>query len=160
MLCVCFVVVECKGRAKDLFVAVVSYASMSSFNNNHQVLTHLIHTFSHPITHISPLSHSLGNMDDSCSYLASSAKAGNQHKNPGGEKKGLRSLVKESISHRYVHIRGHGYMYRSINSAERVHLEPQDHHHRRWQPSRLIPGCLPTGMMPPYHLALSHPRVH
>ena len=34
MLCVCFVVLACKGRAKDLFVAVASYASMLSFNNN------------------------------------------------------------------------------------------------------------------------------
>jgi len=35
-LCFVFtlVVVECKGRAKDLFMAVVFYASMSSFNNN------------------------------------------------------------------------------------------------------------------------------
>ena len=79
--------------------------------------------FSHPITHISPLSHSLGDKDDSCSYFASSAKAENQHKNLGGEKKGLHSLIKGSIGHRNVHIRGRGYTYRSINSVERVHLE-------------------------------------
>ena len=142
MLCVCFMVVECKGRAKDLFVAIVSYAGMSSFNNNNSSsFTHLIHMVSHPITHISPLSHSLGDKDDSCSYLASSAKAENQHKNPGGEKKGLPSLIKGGVGHRNVHIRGCGYTYRSINSAERVHLEPQDHHHRRWPPSRLIPAA-------------------
>ena len=126
----------------------------------HQVLTHLIHTFSHPITHISPLSHSLGDKDDSLSCIASSAKARIQHKNRGGEKKGLYSLIKGSVGHRNVHIRERGYTYRSINSAERVHLEPQDHHRRRWPPSRLIPGCLSTSTMPPYHLALGHPGVH
>ena len=78
---------------------------------------------SHPITHISPLSHSLGDKDDSRSYLASSSKVGNQRKNPGGEKKGLHSLIKGSVGYRNVHIQGRGYTYRSINSAERVHLE-------------------------------------
>ena len=125
-----------------------------------QVLTRLIHMFSHPITHISPLSHSLGDKDDSRSYLASSAKARNQHKNLGGEKKGLHSLIKGSVGHRNVHIRGCDYTYRSINSSKRVHLEPQDHHHRWWPPSRLIPGCLPTGTMSPCHSALGHPGVH
>jgi len=126
----------------------------------HQVLTHLIHTFSHPITHISPLSHSLGDKDDSHSYLASSAKANNQHKNRGGEKKGLHSLIKGSVGHRNVHIQGCGYTYRLINSTEHVHLEPQDHHHRCCTSSRLMPGYPLTGTMPPYHLALSHPRDH
>ena len=79
--------------------------------------------FSHPITHISSLSHSLGDKDDSCLYLASSAKAKNQHNNLGGEKKGLHSLIKGSVGHRNIHNRGYGYTYRSINSAERVHLE-------------------------------------
>ena len=103
--CVCFVVVECKGRAKDLFVVVVFlYEYVKFLIIIHQVLIHHIHTFSHPITHISPLSHSLGDKDDSRSYLASSAKAGNQHKNPGGEKKGLHSLIKGSVGHRNVHI--------------------------------------------------------
>ena len=87
--------------------------------------------FSHPITHISPLSHSLGDKDDSRSYLASWAKARNQHKNLGGEKKGLHSLIKGSVGHSNVHIRGRGNTYRSINSTERVHLEPQDHNHQR-----------------------------
>ena len=27
-------------------------------------------------------------------------------------------------------------------------------------PPRLIPGYLPIGAMPPYHLDLGHPRVH
>ena len=79
--------------------------------------------FSHSITHISPLSHSLGDKDDSRSYLASSANAKNQHKNPGGEKTGLDSLIKGSVGHRNVHIRGCSYTYRSINSTECVHLE-------------------------------------
>ena len=161
MLCVCFVIVEYKDRAKDLFLAIVFPMRVCQvLIIIHQVLTHLIHTFSHPITHISPLSYSLGNKDDSCSYLASSAKVRNQHKNLGGKKKGLHSLIKESVGHRNVHIRGRGYTYRSINSAECVHLEPQDHHHRWWPPSRLIPGCLPTSTMPPCYSALSHPRVH
>jgi hypothetical protein len=43
--------------------------------------------------------------------------------NPGGEKKGLHSLIKGSVGHMNVHIRGRGYTYRSINFAERVHLE-------------------------------------
>ena len=70
------------------------------------------------------------------------------------------SLIKGSIGHRKVHIYRHSYTYRSINSIERVHLEPKDHHHRWWPPSRLILGYLPTGVMPPYHSALGHPRVH
>ena len=87
MLCVCFVVVECKGRPKDLFVVVVSYVSMSSFNINTSSFNP-----SHP--HVLPSHHThlttltlLGDKDDSRSYLASSAKAENQHKNLGGEKK-------------------------------------------------------------------------
>jgi hypothetical protein len=80
--------------------------------------------FTHPITHISPLSHSLGDKDDSLSCLASSAIAGIQHKNLEGEKKGFHSLIKGSVGHRNVHIWGCGYMYRLINFAERVHLEP------------------------------------
>ena len=126
----------------------------------HQVLTHLIHKFIHPITHISPHSHSLGGKDNSLSCLASTAHAKNQQQPRGKKKKGLISLIKGSIGHRNVHIRGHGYTYRSINSIEHVHQEPQDHYHRWWPLSRLIPGWLPTGTMPPCHLALSHPRVH
>ena len=125
----------------------------------HQVLTHLIHTFTHPTTHISPHSHSLGGKDDSRSYLASMAQARNQHQTQGEKKKGHLSLIKGSVGHRNVHIRGCGYTYRSINSTERVHLEPQDHHHRGALP-RLIPGYLPTGAMPPYHSTLGHPGVH
>ena len=80
-----------------------------------QVLTHLIHMFSHPITHISPLSHSLGDKDDSLSCLASSANARIQHKNLGGEKKGLHSPIKGSVGHRNIHIQGRGiYIDRSI----------------------------------------------
>jgi hypothetical protein len=121
----------------------------------HQVLTHLIHTFTHPITHISPL----GGRDNSLSCLASTANVGNQQQPRGREE--MTSVTDEgNVGHRNVHIYGHGYMYRSINSAERVHLEPQDHHHRWWPTSRLISGYLPIDMMPPYHSALSHPRVH
>ena len=116
--------------------------------------------FTHPITHISPHSHSLGGKDDSLSCLASTANARIQHHTQGEKKKELHSLIKGSVGHSNVHIRGCGYTYRSINSAERVHLEPQDHHHRWWPPSRLIPGCLPTGTMSPCHSALSHPGVH
>jgi hypothetical protein len=134
MLCVCFVVVECKGRAKDLFMVVVSYARMSSFNDSSSSFNPSIHMFSHPITYISPLSHSLGDKDDSLSCLSSSAKVGIQHKNLGGEKKGLYSLIMGSVGYRSVHIRGCGCMYRSINSTKHVHLEPQDHHHR-WCPA-------------------------
>ena len=96
---------------------------MPSFNNNSSSFNHLIHTFFHPITHISPLSHSLVDKDDYLSRLASSANAEILHKNLGGEKKGLHSLIKGSIGHRNVHIQGCSYMYRSINSTERVHLE-------------------------------------
>ena len=45
------------------------------------------HTFTHPITHISPHSHSLGGKDDSLSCFASMAKAGKKHQNQGEEKK-------------------------------------------------------------------------
>ena len=41
----------------------------------------------------------------------------------GEKKKGHLSLIKGSIGHRNIHIHGHGYTYRSINSVERVHLE-------------------------------------
>jgi hypothetical protein len=51
----------------------------------HQVLTHLIHMFSHPITHISP--HSLGDKVDSRLYLASTAKAGSNTKTQGKGRK-------------------------------------------------------------------------
>ena len=80
----------------------------------HQVLTHLIHMFTHPITHISPLSHSLGDKDDSHSYLASMAQARNQHQTQGEKKKGHLSLIKGSIDYRNVHIQEGSYMYRSI----------------------------------------------
>ena len=104
----------------------------------YQVLTHLIHTFIHPITHISPHSHSLGDKDNSLSCLASTTKVRTNTKPRGEKKKGHLSLIKESVGHKNVHICGHGYTYRSINSAEHVHLEPQDHHHRRCTPPRLI----------------------
>jgi hypothetical protein len=87
---------------------------------HHQVLTHLIHTFTHPITHISPHSHSLGGKDDSLSYLASSAIVGNQQTQ--GEEKGLISLLEGSVGRGNVHIQGRSYTYRLINSAKRVHL--------------------------------------
>ena len=114
--------------------------------------------FTHPITHISPHSHSLGGKDDSHSYLASTANAGPI--NLGGEKKGLHSLTKRVGSLRNVHNRGHGYTYRSINSAELVHLYPQDHYHRRCAPPRLMPGYQPTSTMPSYHSALGLLGVH
>jgi hypothetical protein len=50
------------------------------------------------------------------------AKAGNQHDTRGKGRKWLLSLIKWSIGHGNVHIREHDYTYRSINSAERVHL--------------------------------------
>ena len=131
MLYVCFVVVECKGKAKDVSVAVVSYASMSSFNNNSSSFNpshpHVLPSHHTHLTTLT-LSRRQGRLP---LVLASSAKAKNQHKNQGGEKKGLHSLIKGSVGHRNVHIRGCCYTYGSINSAERVHLEPQDHHHRR-----------------------------
>jgi hypothetical protein len=43
-----------------------------------QVLTHLIHMFTLPITQISPYSHSLGDKDDSLSYHAWTSKVENQ----------------------------------------------------------------------------------
>jgi hypothetical protein len=95
--------------------------------------------FTHPITHISPHPHSLGGKDNSLSCLASTAKAGTNTKPRGEKKKRHLSLIKGTVGHRNVHIRGRGYTYRLINSAERVHLEPQDHHHRRCAPPRMIP---------------------
>ena len=57
-------------------------------------LTHLIHTFSPPITHItSHLTLSLGDEIDSRSDLASTAKAGILHKTRGKGRKGLLSLI-------------------------------------------------------------------
>ena len=130
MLCICLVV-ECKGRAKVLFDAIVSYVSMSSFNNSPSSFNP-----SHPHVHTSHHTH--------LTILAFSRQQGwlplmpclngqsqKPTPNPGGEKKGLHSLIKGSIGHRNVHIRGLGYTYRTINFAKRLHLEPQDHHHRR-----------------------------
>ena len=58
-------------------------------------LTHLIHTFSPPITHItSHLTLSLGDEIDSRSDLASTAKAGMQHETQGKGREGLLSLIK------------------------------------------------------------------
>jgi hypothetical protein len=74
-------------------------------------------------SHTSHHSHSLGGKDDSRSYLAPMAKAEIHHQTHG-EKKGHLSLIKGSVGHRSVHMQGHGYMYRLINSAERIHLEP------------------------------------
>jgi len=77
----------------------MAVAFLCKFINNfvivHQVLTHLIHKFTHPITHISPHSHSLGGKDDSHLYLASTAKAKNQHQTQGKvERTPLTSQVK------------------------------------------------------------------
>jgi hypothetical protein len=58
-------------------------------------LTHIIHTFSPPITHItSYLTLSLGEEIDSRSDLASTTKARIQHKTRGKGRKGLLSLIK------------------------------------------------------------------
>jgi hypothetical protein len=72
------------------------------FNNKyiiivHQVLTHLIHTFSHPTTylvtsHLSS-SHSLIGMDDSLSSMSQQPKPGQYTENPR-KVEGLLSLVK------------------------------------------------------------------
>jgi hypothetical protein len=99
-------------------VAIVSYASLSTFNNNNSSSFNPCHPHVLPShhTHLTILVLSLGDKDDSYSYLGSSAKAGNQHKNPGGETKGLHSLIKGSVGHRNIHIRGHDYTYRLINS--------------------------------------------
>ena len=84
MLCVYFVVVKCKGRAKYLFVAVVSYASMSSFSNNSSCFNP-----SHPRilpshhTHLTTLTLSSGK-EDSLSQLALAPNRQNPT-NPGGE---------------------------------------------------------------------------
>ena len=76
MLGICFVVVECKGRAKDLFEAVVSYASMSSFNNSSS-LTDILHTcFPTHHTHLATLSLSSSKYD-SLLYLALEANRRN-----------------------------------------------------------------------------------
>jgi hypothetical protein len=69
--------------------------------------------------------------DNFLSCFASMAKTRNQQQPRGKKKKGLLSPVMGSVNHRNVHIFGHGYMYRSINSAEGIHLEPQDQHHQR-----------------------------
>ena len=53
----------------------------------HQVLTHLIHTFTHPITHISPHYHSLGGKDNSLMCLASTTKAKTNTKPRGRRRK-------------------------------------------------------------------------
>ena len=58
-------------------------------------LTHLIHTFSPPITHItSHLTLSLGDEIDSRLDLASTAKARIQHETRGKGREGLLSLIK------------------------------------------------------------------
>ena len=116
----------------------------------HHFLTHLIHMFSHPITHISSLSHSLGHKDDSLSCLSSSAKAGIQHNKARGEKKGLHSLIKGSVGHRNGHIWVLGNTCRLINSTERFHLEIHKITIIDGAPPRLIPTasqlvwCHPT----------------
>jgi hypothetical protein len=71
---------------------------LCKFSNNyiiivHQVLTHPIHMFTHPFTHISPHPHSLGGKDDSLSSLPQRPRP-EANTNPGGEKKGHLSLVK------------------------------------------------------------------
>ena len=131
MLCICFVVVEYKGKAKDLFVVVVSYASMSSFNNNSSSSNpshpHILPSHHTHLTTLT-LSRRHGRLPLVPCLIGQSLKPTQE---PRGNKKGLHSLIKGSIGHRNVHIRGCGYTYRSINYAERVHLEPQDHNHRR-----------------------------
>ena len=122
----------------------------------HQLLSHPhVHPSHH--THLTTLSLSLGGKDDSLSYPALSANYRSPTNLEGRRRKDL-SLIKGSIGHRMVHIRGHGYTYRSINSIEGVHLEPQDNHHRWCAPPRLILGYLPTSAMPPYLAALGPPR--
>jgi hypothetical protein len=74
-------------RASHIFIIVI-----------HQVLTHFIHTFPYPITHLTTLSHALGDKDDSRSYLASTAKAENQHQTWGKvERTPLTSQVKPKL---------------------------------------------------------------
>ena len=79
--CVCFVVSGMQGQMKRPIYGCrfPMHVQQGFIIIVHQVLTHLIHTFTHPITHISPHSHSLGGKDDSHSYLASMAQAKNQH---------------------------------------------------------------------------------
>jgi hypothetical protein len=81
------------------------------------------HVIPQPITHItSHFTLSLGDEIDSRSDLASTTKAEIQHETRGKGIKGLLSLIKWSVGHGNVYIRERGYTYRSINSAERVHL--------------------------------------
>jgi hypothetical protein len=148
MLCVCFVVVECKGSAKDLFMVVVSHASIVKFYNNSSSFNP-----SHP--HILPSHHT------HLTTLSLSRRQGQlplmpclngQHRKPTtqGEEEMTPLSNKGSVSHRNVHIREHGYTYRLINSTECVHLEIHkiiiiDADHRLgwfWR--------LPTSAMPPY----------
>jgi hypothetical protein len=121
MLCVCFVVVECKGSAKDLFMVVVSHASIVKFYNNSSSFNP-----SHP--HILPSHHT------HLTTLSLSRRQGQlplmpclngQHRKPTtqGEEEMTPLSNKGSVSHRNVHIREHGYTYRLINSTECVHLE-------------------------------------
>jgi hypothetical protein len=106
MLCVCFVVVECNGRAKEpIYGCSFSYASMSSFNSNSSIFnpSHP-HVLSSHHTHLTTLSHSLGDKDDSLLCLASSAKARIQHKNPRGREERTPLTNQGSAGYRNVHI--------------------------------------------------------
>jgi len=139
-------------------MAVASYANSPNFIIS-QLLIQPFHTFSHPSTHISPHSHSLGGKDDSRSCLALAAIAGNNTTQGKVERTPLTSQMKLYLGK--VHSRER-HMYRSIKQklCRSLH-HPQDHHHRCCTSSRLIPGCLPTkhdatlplrtGAIPEYH---------
>jgi hypothetical protein len=78
----CFVVVECRRVNKRTYYGYsYSYASKSHFYNSISSSFNPFHPHVLPShhTHLTTLSHSLGDKDDSRSYLASTAKAGNQH---------------------------------------------------------------------------------
>jgi hypothetical protein len=87
---------------------------LSSFNPSH---SHVCPIPSHT-SHL--ISLSLGDETDSRSDLASMVKARIRHETRGKVER--TPLIKWSVGHENVHIRGRGYTYRLINSAERVHL--------------------------------------
>ena len=146
MLCVCFVVVECKGGAKDLFVVVVSYASMLSFNTSHPHVLPSHHTHLTTLT----LSKRQGQLPLVPCLIGQSRKPTQE---PRGEKKELHSLIKGSVGHRNVHIRVHGYTYRSINSTERVHLEI----HKITIIGGAPPRLMPTASQPVWYHPTTQP---
>ena len=128
----------------------------------HQVLNHLIHLFTHPITHISPHSHSLGGKDNSLSCLASTVKARNQHQTQGEKKKAHLSLVKWSSNIEKFHSRGKDSICidrSTIHSAE-VYTTHKIHHHRRCTSSRLISGYFLAWNDTTLPLSLEAPRIN